>query len=269
MRSLCNAIFDSAQGLLEEVIFRVRSKRNCSSGRRIAKVLRDMFSDVRMLAYDTGLMEGRLGRLELGGSAGINGKPRATAVSRSARALFPHRRRNSTGICEFLYAARYYPVVLQRRVLRLRVPRNCIHPTPDERVSRHRRCRFHRPRGCVELRCLGVSACRLARSARDPARGRATAVRRRSTRVYPERPADVKLPRHRRLARVIPGARGACAPPPADVPLSGPGPPMYAADELTGSAWRARQRLEKLPTPYGLVRAGVAPDHRDRGSPAV
>ena len=37
---------------------------------------------------------------------------------------------------------------------------------------------------------------------------------------------------------------------------------MYAADELLTQPGVRVNVFEKLPTPYGLVRAGVAPDHQ-------
>ena len=38
---------------------------------------------------------------------------------------------------------------------------------------------------------------------------------------------------------------------------------MYAADELLTQHGVRVNVFEKLPTPYGLVRAGVAPDHQN------
>ena len=37
---------------------------------------------------------------------------------------------------------------------------------------------------------------------------------------------------------------------------------MYAADELLTQRGVRVNVFERLPTPYGLVRAGVAPDHQ-------
>jgi hypothetical protein len=64
MRTLCNAIlippkafwqeFDIPRSVKKELFFRSPESR---------KWLRDMFADVRMLAYDTGLMENRSARL--------------------------------------------------------------------------------------------------------------------------------------------------------------------------------------------------------------
>jgi hypothetical protein len=75
MRTLCQAIvvppkafwqeFDIPRAVKKELFFRSPDSR---------KWLRDMFADVRMLAYDTGLMESRVARL-MWRICKINGKP--------------------------------------------------------------------------------------------------------------------------------------------------------------------------------------------------
>ncbi|MFV0495809.1 FAD-dependent oxidoreductase, partial [Mycobacterium sp.] len=80
---------------------------------------------------------------------------------------------------------------------------------------------------------------------------------------YPERPADVKLPPTSKLAPVIPAAAVRSAGRPLTVAIVGSGPAaMYAADELLTQRGVRVNVFDKLPTPYGLVRAGVAPDHQ-------
>jgi ferredoxin--NADP+ reductase len=81
---------------------------------------------------------------------------------------------------------------------------------------------------------------------------------------YPKRPADEKLPPTSKLAPfvdapMIQQRRTG----PLRVAVVGSGPAaMFAADELlTQKAVRVNV-FERLPTPYGLVRAGVAPDHQ-------
>jgi ferredoxin--NADP+ reductase len=81
---------------------------------------------------------------------------------------------------------------------------------------------------------------------------------------YPDRPAGEKLPPTSKLAPVIPAPqvrgnhRG-----PLTVAIVGSGPAaMYAADELLTQPGVRVNVFEKLPAPYGLVRAGVAPDHQ-------
>jgi ferredoxin--NADP+ reductase len=80
---------------------------------------------------------------------------------------------------------------------------------------------------------------------------------------YPERPANVKLPPTSKLAPVIPAAEVRSSRQPLTVAIVGSGPAaMYAADELLTQSGVRVNVFEKLPTPYGLVRAGVAPDHQ-------
>jgi ferredoxin--NADP+ reductase len=84
---------------------------------------------------------------------------------------------------------------------------------------------------------------------------------------YPDRPVGEKLPPTSKLAPVIPAPqvrgghsnhRG-----PLTVAIVGSGPAaMYAADELLTQPGVRVNVFEKLPAPYGLVRAGVAPDHQ-------
>jgi ferredoxin--NADP+ reductase len=81
---------------------------------------------------------------------------------------------------------------------------------------------------------------------------------------YPDRPADKKLPPTSKLAPVIPApeVHGKHSGP-LTVAIVGSGPAaMYAADELLTQQGVRVNVFEKLPTPYGLVRAGVAPDHQ-------
>jgi ferredoxin--NADP+ reductase len=81
---------------------------------------------------------------------------------------------------------------------------------------------------------------------------------------YPERPAGVKLPPTSKLAPVIPAAEVRARRHPLTVAIVGSGPAaMYAADELLTQHGVRVNVFEKLPTPYGLVRAGVAPDHQN------
>jgi ferredoxin--NADP+ reductase len=81
---------------------------------------------------------------------------------------------------------------------------------------------------------------------------------------YPDRPDGEKLPPTSKLAPVIDApkvlARGTN---PLTVAVVGSGPAaMYAADELLTQRGVRVNMFERLPTPYGLVRAGVAPDHQ-------
>ena len=81
---------------------------------------------------------------------------------------------------------------------------------------------------------------------------------------YPDRLAGVKLPPTSKLAPVIPAAEVQARRHPLTVGIVGSGPAaMYAADELFTQHGVRVNVFEKLPTPYGLVRAGVAPDHQN------
>jgi ferredoxin/flavodoxin---NADP+ reductase len=63
---------------------------------------------------------------------------------------------------------------------------------------------------------------------------------------------------------VIPAAEVRARRHPLTVAIVGSGPAaMYAADELLTQHGVRVNVFEKLPTPYGLVRAGVAPDHQN------
>jgi ferredoxin--NADP+ reductase len=80
---------------------------------------------------------------------------------------------------------------------------------------------------------------------------------------YPKR--EGKLPPTSKLApvpdapQIAAGRRG-----PLTVAIVGSGPAaMYAADELLTQHGVRVNVFEKLPTPYGLVRAGVSPDHQN------
>jgi ferredoxin--NADP+ reductase len=80
---------------------------------------------------------------------------------------------------------------------------------------------------------------------------------------YPDRPAE-SGPLTSKLAPVIEPPmirRGAGGPLRVAVVGSGPAA-MYAADELLSQPGVRVNVFERLPTPYGLVRAGVAPDHQ-------
>jgi ferredoxin/flavodoxin---NADP+ reductase len=143
-------------------------------------------------------------------------------------------------------------------------PVNCIHPTPDEPGFATSEMLYIDPVACVDCGAC-VSACPVGAIAPE-------------TRLelkqlpfveinacfYPERPADVKLPPTSKLAPVIPAAEVRARRQPLTVAIVGSGPAaMYAADELLTQHGVRVNVFEKLPTPYGLVRAGVAPDHQN------
>src|ERR1700741_5395978 len=143
-------------------------------------------------------------------------------------------------------------------------PVNCIHPTPDEPGFGTAEMLHIDPVACVDCGAC-VSACPVGAIAPDtrlePKQLPFVEV---NASYYPERPADVKLPPTSKLAAVIPAAEVHVRRQPLTVAIVGSGPAaMYAADELLTQHGVRVNVLEKLPTPYGLVRAGVAPDHQN------
>jgi len=141
---------------------------------------------------------------------------------------------------------------------------NCIHPTPDEPGFATSEMLYIDPVACVDCGAC-VSACPVGAIAPDtrlePKHLPFVEI---NASYYPERPADVKLPPTSKLAPVIPAAEVHVRRQPLTVAIVGSGPAaMYAADELLTQKGVRVNVFEKLPTPYGLVRAGVAPDHQN------
>jgi ferredoxin--NADP+ reductase len=143
-------------------------------------------------------------------------------------------------------------------------PVNCIHPSPDEPGFATAEMLYIDPVACVDCGAC-VSACPVGAIAPDtklePKELPFVAL---NAAYYPDRPAGEKLPPTSKLAPVIDApkvhVRGAT---PLTVAIVGSGPAaMYAADELLTQQGVHVNVFERLPTPYGLVRAGVAPDHQ-------
>ncbi|MFN8033587.1 MAG: FAD-dependent oxidoreductase [Mycobacterium sp.] len=142
-------------------------------------------------------------------------------------------------------------------------PVNCIHPTPDEDGFATAEMLYVDPVACVDCGAC-VSACPVGAIVPD---SRLTTEQLPFVAVnaahYPPRPAEVKLPPTSKLAPVLPAPRVRRGAAPLTVAIVGSGPAaMYAADELLTQDGVRVNVFEKLPTPYGLVRAGVAPDHQ-------
>jgi ferredoxin--NADP+ reductase len=142
-------------------------------------------------------------------------------------------------------------------------PVNCIHPTPDEPGFATTEMLYIDPVACVDCGAC-VRACPVDAIAPD---GRLTPDQQPFAAVnaahYPDRPADEKLPPTSKLAAVFPASEVRQSRQALTVAVVGSGPAaMYAADELLTQPNVVVNMFEKLPTPYGLVRAGVAPDHQ-------
>ncbi|WP_204801867.1 4Fe-4S binding protein [Mycobacterium riyadhense] len=143
-------------------------------------------------------------------------------------------------------------------------PVNCIHPTPDEPGFATSEMLYIDPLACVDCGAC-VSACPVGAIAPDSRLdSKQLPFVEINASYYPKRPADVKLPPTSKLAPVIPAAEVHAHGDPLTVAIVGSGPAaMYAADELLVQHGVRVNVFEKLPTPYGLVRAGVAPDHQN------
>lgn len=142
-------------------------------------------------------------------------------------------------------------------------PVNCIHPSPDEPGFATTEMLYIDPVACVDCGAC-VSACPVGAIVPDTRlEPRQLPFVEINASFYPERPAHVKLPPTSKLAPVIPAAQVHARRYPLTVAIVGSGPAaMYAADELLTQHGVRVNVFEKLPTPYGLVRAGVAPDHQ-------
>ncbi|MCV7440991.1 FAD-dependent oxidoreductase [Mycobacterium paraense] len=143
-------------------------------------------------------------------------------------------------------------------------PVNCIHPSPDEPGFATAEMLYIDPVACVDCGAC-VSACPVGAIAPDTRLDtKQLPFVEINASFYPERPAGEKLPPTSKLAPVIPAAEVRARRRPLTVAIVGSGPAaMYAADELLTQHGVRVNVFEKLPTPYGLVRAGVAPDHQN------
>ncbi|OMB97257.1 ferredoxin [Mycobacterium sp. NS-7484] len=140
-------------------------------------------------------------------------------------------------------------------------PVNCIHPSPDEPGFATAEMLYIDPDACVDCGAC-VSACPVGAIAADT---RLTEKQlpfiELNAAFYPKR--EGKLPPTSKLAPVIAAPKVERRDGHLTVAIVGSGPAaMYAADELLTQRGVRVNVFEKLPTPYGLVRAGVAPDHQ-------
>jgi ferredoxin/flavodoxin---NADP+ reductase len=140
-------------------------------------------------------------------------------------------------------------------------PVNCIHPSPDEPGFATAEMLYIDPVACVDCGAC-VSACPVGAIAPDTKlEPRQLPFIELNASFYPKR--EGKLPPTSKLAPVLPAPEVRHRARPLTVAVVGSGPAaMYAADELLTQRGVRVNVFEKLPTPYGLVRAGVAPDHQ-------
>jgi ferredoxin/flavodoxin---NADP+ reductase len=142
-------------------------------------------------------------------------------------------------------------------------PVNCIHPSPDEPGFATAEMLHIDPVACVDCGAC-ISACPVDAISTE---SKLTAAQLPFVEInasfYPPRPPGVKLPPTSKLAPVVPAPVVRQGTRPLTVAIVGSGPAaMYAADELLTQHGVRVNVFEKLPAPYGLVRAGVAPDHQ-------
>ena len=143
-------------------------------------------------------------------------------------------------------------------------PVNCIHPSPDEPGFATTEMLYIDPVACVDCAAC-VTACPVGAIVADtrltPEQAPFAAV---NAAHYPVRAQGERVPPTTKLAPVAPAPsvrRGRTA---LTVAVVGSGPAgMYTADELLTQAGVRVNVFDALPTPYGLVRAGVAPDHQN------
>lgn len=137
-------------------------------------------------------------------------------------------------------------------------PVNCIHPAPGEPGFAEAEMLYVDPGTCVDC-----GACRTAcpvdaikpHTALRPEEEPFVALNAEYYDVFPH--AD-RLP-----VATVAAQRRLTRPGPFRVAVVGSGPAgMYTADELLKHPEIGVDVLDRLPTPYGLVRAGVAPDHQ-------
>jgi ferredoxin--NADP+ reductase len=141
-------------------------------------------------------------------------------------------------------------------------PVNCIHPSPDEPGFETAEMLYIDPVACVDCGAC-VSACPVGAIAADTRlEPKQLPFIELNAAFYPKR--DTKPPPTSKLAPVLEAPFvEANAGGPLTVAIVGSGPAaMYAADELLTQHGVRVNVFERLPTPYGLVRAGVAPDHQ-------
>lgn len=141
-------------------------------------------------------------------------------------------------------------------------PVNCIHPSPDEPGFATAEMLYIDPEACVDCGAC-VSACPVGAIAPDTRlEAEQLPFVELNAMYFPKR--EGKLPPTSKLAPVLEAPHVQTRPGgPLRVAIVGSGPAaMYAADELLTQPGVEVNVFEKLPTPYGLVRAGVAPDHQ-------
>lgn len=144
-------------------------------------------------------------------------------------------------------------------------PVNCIHPTPDEPDFATSEMVYIDPAACVDCGAC-VRACPVGAIKPHTALRPDELVFLELNALFhadsgvgnglesPNRPAQAPVAPVVRIPETVQ----------LDVAIVGAGPAaLYAADELLRQDGVSVTVLDRLPTPHGLVRAGVAPDHQE------
>ena len=143
-------------------------------------------------------------------------------------------------------------------------PVNCIHPTPDEPGYARAEMLYIDPATCIDCgACTDVDVCPVDAIVPDFALTPATARYADLNARYFGDPTHTQYERER-IVRKRPDHNGPTSHP-LRVAIVGSGPSAcYAADELTTTPGLDVEVhiFDRLPTPWGLVRYGVAPDHQ-------
>src|SRR3546814_689419 len=145
-------------------------------------------------------------------------------------------------------------------------PVNCIHPTPDEPDYGTAEMLYIDPQGCIDCGAC-VEACPVSAITADydlaPEYARYEEINARY--FASEERQDYEQVQNTRTSRSWADAPEGTL----KVAIVGSGPAAcYAAEELLTQRGLPAEvdMFEKLPTPWGLVRFGVAPDHQDTKS---
>ncbi|MFZ2173416.1 MAG: FAD-dependent oxidoreductase [Rhodococcus sp. (in: high G+C Gram-positive bacteria)] len=135
-------------------------------------------------------------------------------------------------------------------------PVNCIHPTPDEPQFATTEMLYIDPDTCIDCgACVEECPVEAIYAENDLEEVDAPYLDI-NARYYTKHPIGPDWPEPRKMPSIDP-ALGTL-----HVAIVGSGPAAcYAAMELTAKPRIEVDMFDRLPTPYGLVRAGVAPDH--------